>query len=57
MKDSVQNKLTYLDFDIKEKDEFMCNVFDKRHRYLLVDSDSIEELEKMFVEFEKTDEV
>ena len=35
----------------------MCYVFDKRHRYLLVDSDSIEELEKMFFEFEKTDEV
>ena len=33
MKDSVQRKLSYVNFDITEIDEVMCYVFGKWHRY------------------------
>lgn len=56
MKDSVQKKLSYVNFDITEIDEVMCYVFGKRHRYYVpsffVDSDSVEGFEKMVNEGE-----
>ena len=33
MKDNVQRKLSYVNFDITEIDEVMCYVFGKWHRY------------------------
>ena len=58
MKDSVQKKLSYVNFDITEIDEVMCYVFGKRHRYYFsLTQILLKDLKRWLMKFKKTDEV